>query len=330
MAAERDDGGGGGDGGGVPRCPLGYSSASFRIGPLSCAHCKALLFDACRCRPCRHIFCRGCLASFRDCPLCGADIDGLEPHKEMQAMVDKYIAGHARRQRSTAAAGELASESETRKLDKDAALERGSLLLQQAMRAFQAQNFDSARSRLELCVSDLQAELAATATQRPDDRLTLSCQLGAVLGSLGDCCRITGEMDSAAEHYQEAVNVLVGLDSKDKEVAHTLSVSLNKLGDLRYHAGDLAACRGYYEQALHVRREALECLAADSQVLDVAVSLAKVADVDRALGEDQVAAKHFREAASVAKELATNDEALKAKRDATLEFILTQISAGAS
>ena len=40
------------------KCPLGYDSVSFKIGPFSCVLCRALLYDSCRCVPCRHIFCR--------------------------------------------------------------------------------------------------------------------------------------------------------------------------------------------------------------------------------------------------------------------------------
>jgi hypothetical protein len=40
------------------KCPLGYDSVSFKIGPLSCVICRALLFQSSRCVPCQHIFCR--------------------------------------------------------------------------------------------------------------------------------------------------------------------------------------------------------------------------------------------------------------------------------
>lgn len=39
------------------------------------------------------------------------------------------------------------------------------------------------------------------------------------------------------------------------QVAHTLSVSLNKIGDLKYYDGDLAAAKSYYAQSLDCRRD---------------------------------------------------------------------------
>jgi hypothetical protein len=80
-------------------------------------------------------------------------------------------------------------------------------------------------------------------------------------------------------------------------VVHALSVSLNKLGDLKYYAQDLEGARAFYAQALDVRVEATQDFKTLSpQVLDVAVSLAKVADVDRALGNESAACEGFQEA----------------------------------
>lgn len=40
------------------------------------------------------------------------------------------------------------------------------------------------------------------------------------------------------------------------QVTHTLSVSLNKIGDLKYYEGDLQAARSYYFRSLDVRQDA--------------------------------------------------------------------------
>lgn len=39
-------------------------------------------------------------------------------------------------------------------------------------------------------------------------------------------------------------------------MVHALSVSLNKLGDLKYYAQDLESARAFYARALNVRLEA--------------------------------------------------------------------------
>lgn len=41
-----------------PKCPFGYDSQTFKIGPLSCMICQALLFESSKCVPCSHAFCK--------------------------------------------------------------------------------------------------------------------------------------------------------------------------------------------------------------------------------------------------------------------------------
>jgi hypothetical protein len=40
------------------KCPFGYDSNTFKLGPLSCMVCQALLHDASKCKPCLHKFCK--------------------------------------------------------------------------------------------------------------------------------------------------------------------------------------------------------------------------------------------------------------------------------
>nr|ACU21424.1 unknown [Glycine max] len=95
-----------------PKCPFGYDSHSFKIGPLSCTVCQALLFDTSKCVPCSHVFCKACILRFKDCPLCGADIVKIEPDANLQGVVDHFIEGHARIKRSVSSdKGEEATES---------------------------------------------------------------------------------------------------------------------------------------------------------------------------------------------------------------------------
>lgn len=48
---------------------------------------------------------------------------------------------------------------------------------------------------------------------------------------------------------------LTSVDLVPLQVVHTLSVSLNKIGDLKYYDGDLAAAKSYYSRSLAVRRD---------------------------------------------------------------------------
>ncbi|KAF2608770.1 hypothetical protein F2Q68_00044881 [Brassica cretica] len=187
---------------------------------------------------------------FKDCPLCGADIESMEADENLQKLVDQFIEGHARIKRSLSADKE---DDNKKVIYADVSMERGSFLVQQAMRAFQAQNYESAKSRLAMCTADIRYQLG-----REGNTPELCSQLGAVLGMLGDCSRAMGDSSSAVNHFEESIEFLMKLPMDDLEITHTLSVSLNKIGDVKYNVGDLQAARSYYIRALNVRRDAMK------------------------------------------------------------------------
>lgn len=306
-------------------CPFGYDSQSFKLGPFSCMICQALLFECSKCVPCSHVYCKACIARFNDCPLCGADIEKTEADVNLQNVVDRFIEGHARIKRFQVDADqkEVVGEKKT-VIYEDVSLERGAFLVQQAMRAFRANNVESAKSRLDLCAEDIREQL-----ERMGNTSELCSQLGAVLGMLGDCCRAMGDSNSAVTYFEESVNFLSQVQTEDLEVTHTLSVSLNKIGDLKYYEGDLQAARSQYFEALNVRRNAIKhASSVPSQVLDVAVSLAKVADVDRNLSNEDAATEEFQEAISLLQSLKLNpaDAGLEQRRLSVLEFLNSQLA----
>lgn len=306
------------------KCPFGYDSNTFKLGPLSCIICQALLHESSKCKPCSHKFCKACISRFKDCPLCGADIEGIEPDTEIQALVDLFIDGHARIKRSHAAGDSEASDGKKKVIYEDVSMERGAFLVQQAMRAFRAQNIGSAKSRLMMCADDIREELKSS-----EDNLDLCSQLGAVLGMLGDCCRTFGDAPSAITYYEESAEFLSKLPKKDLELVHTLSISLNKIGDLRYYEGDLQSARTYYARSLDVRRAAVkEHPSVASQVIDLATSLAKVADADRNHENESTAVEGFQEAIHCLEKLKLDSEqaSLEKRRLSVLDFLHKQLA----
>ncbi|XP_050234259.1 protein NCA1 [Mercurialis annua] len=307
------------------KCPLGYDSQSFKIGPFSCMICQALLFDTAKCVPCSHLFCKFCVSRFKDCPLCGADIEKYEAETNLQATVDRFIEGHARIKRSVVDADKEEEVGKNTKVTyEDVSLERGAFLVQHAMRAFRAKNFESAKSRLSLCAEDIRGQIE-TMGSTPE----FCSQLGAVLGMHGDCCRAMGDAGSAISSFEESVEFLSKLPADDQEITHTLSVSLNKIGDLKYYDGDVEAAKSYYSRSLNVRRDAIKHHPnVSSQTLDVAVSLAKVADADRSLGNEDAALDRFQEAITLLESLTLKPEEapLDQRRLSVLEFLNNQLA----
>ncbi|KAL3327124.1 hypothetical protein AABB24_037693 [Solanum stoloniferum] len=303
-----------------PKCPFGYDSQTFKLGPFSCMICQALLYDSSRCVPCSHVFCKACLSRFKDCPLCGADIEKIEADMNLQNVVDRFIEGHARIKRSNNEQEDVVEKKTV--IYEDASLERGAFLVQQAMRAFRANNIDSAKSRFTMCADDIREQLL-----RMGNTSELCSQLGAVLGMLGDCSRATGDAVSAVAYFEESVNFLLKVPKDDVEITHTLSVSLNKIGDLKYYAGDLQAARSHYFRALDVRRNAIKQQSVPSQIVDVAISLAKVADIDRNLGDEDTAVEGFQEGIKLLQslELKPEEASLEQRRLSVLEFLNSQL-----
>ncbi|XP_010276468.1 PREDICTED: uncharacterized protein LOC104611195 [Nelumbo nucifera] len=307
-----------------PKCPFGYDSHTFKLGPLSCVICQALLYESSKCVPCSHKYCKACISRFKDCPLCGADIEKIEPDTDLQDVVNRFIDGHARIKRPHVKTNveEVGSENKI-VIYEDVSLERGAFLVQQAMRAFRAQNIESAKSRLSLCAEDIREQL-----ERLGNTPELCSQLGAVLGMLGDCCRSMGDSGCAISFYEESVDFLSKLSMDDLEVTHALSVSLNKIGDLKYYDGNIQAARSYYNRSLDVRRNAIKDRSdVPSQVLDVAVSLAKVADAERSLGNEDLALRGFEEAIKCLESLSLSpkETGLEQRRLSVLEFLHNQL-----
>jgi hypothetical protein len=76
-----------------------------------------------------------CISRFKDCPLCGADVEKIEADTDLQSVVDRFIDGHARIKRSHVDMDKEGEAGENKKvIYEDVSLERGAFLVQQAMR----------------------------------------------------------------------------------------------------------------------------------------------------------------------------------------------------
>ena len=105
-------------------CLLQVSTSVFIYGLFGFASVKTLVC---------FVECRVCLARFKDCPLCGADIESIEADENLQKLVDQFIEGHARIKRSLVNSAD--KEDDNKKvIYADVSMERGSFLVQQAMR----------------------------------------------------------------------------------------------------------------------------------------------------------------------------------------------------
>ncbi|GMH34415.1 hypothetical protein BSKO_02249 [Bryopsis sp. KO-2023] len=281
------------------RCPLGFGTSSgpkFTI--LHCRICRSLLYDCVQLDPCEHKFCSFCVERFEACPLCGADIQNLSKDEKMQDVVNKYIEVHSKNH----TIWELDSDLPTEKVDDPLGLERcaSTFYLQLGLRSYMGGNLEAAKGRLGLCCNDLEEQV--NGHEGVDDQVR--CQLGAVCGSLGDCCRRLGDVGTSMEHYQRSALHLRAVHG-NPEANSELCVTLNKLGDLRFYEDDVTAARDSYAEALDVRKRSVDETDDPSaeQLLELAVSLTKVADAEQVLGMKAESERAFREAKGVLKRL---------------------------
>lgn len=122
-----------------------------------------------------------------------------------------------------------------------------------------------------------------SAAAGPASATAAACQIAAVCGSLGDCYQRLGNSLQAEQLYLESISSVQPHSESDAEAAHAMSVSLNKLGDMRYTQQQLQDAKQLYKQALQLRQ--LYCgpltkgEAGPEPQLELASSLIKVADV---------------------------------------------------
>lgn len=170
--------------------------------------------------------------------------------------------------------------------------------LQHGLRSLAGGNVPAAVHHFQEAKAELQQRMQACDSQSG----SIACKMGAVCGCLGDAYRRMGDMQQAMQACRESVECLHPQSETNSEVAHALTVSLNRVGDLHYYGNEIQAAKWYYEDSLKMRRRLLSESASStqeenmSQRLDVAACLIKVADACCALGDSQKAASQFTEA----------------------------------
>ena len=225
-------------------CPLGFSSSQRpKLGQFQCPLCRCLYYD-CVTTNCGHRYCAACIAPFRDCPTCGADIASMAADEDTQALVEEYIDAHAGKHSiweletagrnggsasdssSASAADGVVAGQQLPALPAGEDRSRASFLLQLGLRALAAGNTESALHRLSQSAEDLARQLAeagrtpggegpsatvggATSAAAPQlETSSLRCRLGTVYGVMGDCCRRGRNASGALRHYHASLRQL--------------------------------------------------------------------------------------------------------------------------
>ena len=119
----------------------------------------------------------------------------------------------------------------------------------------------------------------------------------------GQAEQADGDVAAAESHLDEAVRRWKSILERDGESAQALrelSVSLERLGDVRCESGGLAAATAAFEESLALRRRLLEAYGESAQALrDLSVSLGRLGDVRCESGDLAAATAVFEELAAL-------------------------------
>eukprot|EP00741_Cyanophora_paradoxa_P007578 tig00001155_g7330.t1 len=244
-------------------CPYGFKSnakVAASLDPYTCPVCKSLFYECCDVLPCQHSFCAGCLRRFRDCPMCGRDVEGAKPNEEKQRLINAYLLAHAHEHKVETVGPFSGLEAPSGSSETPERMHNRAVFhLQLALRAHAAGNLGAAAARCQAARTHMMELIAMLKT--PLDIEQAQYELGVVCGKLGDVRAAAGAADDAERWYRDSLAALHAAGSAP-HITQALTVSANKLGDLLYRCG------------------VLEGRARDDAAVDVAVSLGKLGDLE--------------------------------------------------
>jgi tetratricopeptide (TPR) repeat protein len=253
----------------------------------------------------------------------------VEPEPEAQSVVESFLSAHAGDKSIWEIEGTAPTPSEHQENQQQEETDKAAFLLQIGVRALSGGNPASAAHRLHQCMAELNTQLEnleidqETAINQEEQQnqvlqiyiIELLAKMGAVAGCLGDCFRALGDAPQAIREYTHSAELLERIASysnpstESKETlttadtaatttaaAKSLSVTVNKIGEIYHLQGDLEKALEKYEEALLLRQARLQQIQVDNEgslgqhhcrvtsmsieaVLDVVVSHIKVANV---------------------------------------------------
>ncbi|MGB8960779.1 MAG: tetratricopeptide repeat protein [Pseudonocardiaceae bacterium] len=134
--------------------------------------------------------------------------------------------------------------------------------------------------------------------------------LSISLNNVGDVARDLGDLDTAATHYQQALDINRRLAQQlDTDQAHRdLGWALTQLGDVARDLGDPTIARIHHQQALDINRRLAEQLGTARALRDVHSGLSGLTQIEEELGDTEAAAALRAELTTVSDQLAALDD----------------------
>ena len=145
------------------------------------------------------------------------------------------------------------------------------------------------------------------------------------LHHVGEVAREAGQLDRAAEVYEESLQIrrrLLEAKAGGAEADRDLSLSLSNVGDVAREAGQLGRAQQAYEESLQIARRLSQANPGSALAArDLNVSLNRVGDVAREAGQSVRAQQVFEESLQIARRLLeANPGSAQAARDLSVSL----------
>ena len=141
--------------------------------------------------------------------------------------------------------------------------------------------------------------------------------LSVSFNKLGNTEKELGNLESAKNYYEKALEIIEKLDRKEDtvELCQDLVVSFNKLGNIEQGLGNLEGAKSYYEKALRIIEKLARRMENIDSRRDLSICLERLGDIEEALGHLEGAKSIYERALEFIEKLAREANTIELYRD---------------
>ena len=260
----------------MTECPYGFSKKASI--PYFCRLCYSIYFDPVELVPCGHQFCRECCKDGEYCEVDGWKINSKTESSKLKEEVEFYINSHS----SNHIIKEDLSFEKIEYKEEEKLYNQALFLFSISLRSFHGKNFKAAASRGEKSKQSFQSFLSEKENRTFKNVLEIS----TIIAKIGDF-QSKIEKGQVIKTYQESLEILeefIKTNQLTKEENDSLEENINiillKKGDFFLMNSQKKEALEIYQKVLEKREEMKKQKESFDSLVNLAVSLGKVADLE--------------------------------------------------